>query len=127
MASRSEIAAPETPKAAVIPFPPISHAGFISLSGLFSRHTWLGVAALLLFGFHIVALAIVGPGPRGVIISDCFQLAVALLTTGACFSASRRSLGFSRSFWFVLTTAFFIWSMAEVFQIFLDCTVRSRS
>ena len=89
------------------------------------RRSGLALAAVLLLAGHIVALAVAGHGPRANLISDCFQLAVSVLAASACFAATRRSSRFPRSFWFVMGTAFALWSAGQVLQVYLDWTVRS--
>ena len=84
-------------------------------------------AALLLLAGHVAMLAWASSSPRAVFYSDLFQFAIAMLTAFACYQASRRSLRFARSFWFVVATAFALWSLAQGIQLYLDWTGRSSA
>ena len=73
----------------------------------------MSVVAVVLLAGHAIALALVKPATSAVLFSDLFQLAVAMLTVFACYQASRRSLRFARSFWFVIAAAFALWALAR--------------
>ena len=88
---------------------------------------YTSIAALLLLAGHVAMLAWARPVPRAVFYSDLFQFAVAVLTAYACYQASRRSVRFASSFWFVVATAFSIWSVAQGIQLYLDLTGRNSA
>ena len=96
--------------------------GFAARSPMKSGYT--SVAALLLLAGHIVLLASVRPASRAIFLSDLLLFAVSLLTTFACYSASRRSRRFARPFWFVIGSAFALWSVAQCVQLYLDMAAR---
>ncbi|MGH9524275.1 MAG: hypothetical protein ACRD3E_17260, partial [Terriglobales bacterium] len=85
----------------------------------------LALASLLLLGIHVFATAFAGSGVRAALVCDTVLLPVSLLTAVACFLASRRSLQFARSFWFVMGTAFTLWTLGDSLDIYQELTVRS--
>ena len=92
---------------------------------LFASRWRVPAILLALLLAQVIAAATFPPGKRVTLAVDVFELAVAALTSVACYLTSRRSLRFAKSFWFVLGTAFALWSAGQVLEIYLDLTVRS--
>ena len=82
------------------------------------------IAVALLIG-QVAAAAVGTPGRGAALAADCFELAISVFASFSCYRASGRATRFAKSFWFVLGTAFAVWSAGQVLEIYLDLTVRS--
>ena len=69
---------------------------------------------------HAISAIAVGPTPAGSLASNALQLAAAITAAVLCWSASRRSFGFARRFWTLVSTAFWIWSAAQASYLHLE-------
>ncbi len=70
-------------------------------------------AALLIVAVHAALLALLGRTAPGPLLSNLSMIAAGLAATLACWQASARSEGFSRSVWRLVAVALGVWSAAQ--------------
>ncbi len=69
--------------------------------------------AVILLGAHGAVIAFVGNRMPGPVLSDLVQLGLGVLALIAAFQAARRSRGFPRLFWRLVTAAFLLWCIGQ--------------
>src|ERR1700719_3827487 len=67
-----------------------------------------------------IVIATVGHRTPGPVLSEATQLALGLICILACTAAFRRSSGIARYAWRLLAVTFVVWSVAQVFGVYLD-------
>ena len=68
---------------------------------------------ILICGLHLVSVLTLGTSPRGSLASNALQAAAGATAALLSFGASRRSSGFARSFWTLVSVAFLIWTAGQ--------------
>src|SRR5665811_1461052 len=67
-----------------------------------------------------IVIATVGHRTPGPLLSEAPQLALGLICILACLAAFRRSSGIARYAWRLLAVTFVVWSVGQVFGVYLD-------
>lgn len=71
--------------------------------------------------FVQVAILLAAPTPSAASLpSNCTQGACALLAAISAFQAARRSTHFAKHFWLLVSSGFFIWTIAQAFATYYD-------
>src|SRR5450631_2207920 len=84
-----------------------------------SSRPLIAASCILVVGQAIV-IATVGHQTPGPLLSEAAQLALGLICILACLAAFRRSSGIARYAWRLLAVTFVVWSVAQVFGVYLD-------
>ena len=78
------------------------------------------VASCILVVGQAIVIATVGHRTPGPLLSEAAQLALGLICILACLAAFRRSSGIARYAWRLLAVTFVVWSVGQVFGVYLD-------
>ena len=78
------------------------------------------VASCILVVGQAIVIATVGHRTPGPLLSEAAQLALGLICILACTAAFRRSSGIARYAWRLLAVTFVVWSVGQVFGVYLD-------
>ena len=73
----------------------------------------LAVVALSVLALHALAVVFLGTSPLGSLFGNGLQIFASFLAAAMCFQAGRRTSGFSRSFWVLVSFGMCAWGLAD--------------
>jgi len=71
------------------------------------------VVALSVLALHALAVVFLGTSPLGSLFGNGLQIFASFLAAAMCFQAGRRTSGFSRSFWVLVSFGMCAWGLAD--------------
>jgi PAS domain S-box-containing protein len=71
------------------------------------------VAALSVVGLHVLTVVFLGTSPLGSLFGNALQIFASFLAAAMCFRAARRTSGFARSFWVLVSFGMCAWGLAD--------------
>jgi PAS domain S-box-containing protein len=82
--------------------------------------------ALLIVCSHVLGAVFLGATFYGSVLGNGLQILSSFLAAGACFQASRRHPGFSRSFWMLVSIGMGMWGLANFGWAYYEIALRSE-
>jgi len=73
----------------------------------------LVVVALSVVGLHALIVVFLGTSPLGTLFGNALQIFASFLAAAMCFQAARRTSGFARSFWVLVSFGMCAWGLAD--------------
>jgi len=86
----------------------------------------LALVALLVVATHVCSIVFLGTSLAGSLVGNILQIFSSLLAAGMCFRASRKSPGFSQSFWTLVGFGMAIWGAADLGWMYYEVLQHSE-